>query len=607
MPIRLLSSQLINQIAAGEVVERPASVLKELLENSLDAGASRINIEIEQGGIRLIKVVDNGFGIAKEELSLALSRHATSKISDLDDLLHVTSLGFRGEALPSIASVSRLGLTSYTGDGSSGWYVEGDGGDRIEPPRPAVHPLGTSVEVRDLFFNVPARRKFLRKERTEFGHIQSLVNRLALSRFDVTFDLRHNQRPIYQYRSAGGRAGMEQRLSDVCGSRFAGQSVYVEQSGADLHLWGWIAQPTFSRSQADLQYFYVNGRMVRDKVVIHAARQAYRDVMFHGRYPAYVLYLELDPGRVDVNAHPTKHEIRFRDSRLVHDFLFQTLKKVIASLRPGDAANMAEHYRELRNENPEASGSSNLDVGTGFGYEKPSQRPLPMSNPSVSEQIGTYRQVADAALELSTQGISHKSMESRIPLLGYALAQLHGIYILSQNEQGLVLVDMHAAHERIVYERLKLEFEAEGVKNQSLLVPMAVTVSRSEADAVEDHRDVFESLGFEVDRLTQEKLLIRRVPTILSSVDVCALVVDVIADLIIHDSSSRIRESVNEVFSTMACHASVRAHRKLNIAEMNALLRDMESTDRAGQCNHGRPTWVQLSIGQLDKLFKRGQ
>jgi DNA mismatch repair protein MutL len=607
MPIRLLSSQLISQIAAGEVVERPASALKELLENSLDAGASRINIEIEQGGIRRMKVTDNGFGIPKEELSLALSRHATSKISNLDDLLCVTSLGFRGEALPSIASVSRLGLTSYTGDGSSGWYVEGDGGDRIEPPRPVVHPLGTSVEVRDLFFNVPARRKFLRKERTEFGHIQSLVNRLALSRFDVAFDLRHNQRPIYQYRSAGGRAGMEQRLSDVCGSRFVGQSVYVEHSGADLHLWGWVGQPTFSRSQADLQYFYVNGRMVRDKVVIHAARQAYQDVMFHGRYPAYVLYLELDPSRVDVNAHPTKHEIRFRDSRLVHDFLFQTLKKVIADLRPGDAANMAEQHRELRNENPEASSRSNLAVGTGFSYEKPSQRPLAMSNPPVSEQIAIYRQVADAALELSTQDISHRSLESRIPLLGYALAQLHGIYILAQNEQGLVLVDMHAAHERIVYERLKLEFEAEGVKSQSLLVPMGVTVSRSEADAAEDHRDVFESLGFEVDRLTEEKLLIRRVPSILSNVNVCALVVDVIADLLTHESSNRIQESINEVFSTMACHGSVRAHRELNTAEMNALLRDMESTDRAGQCNHGRPTWVQLSIEQLDKLFKRGQ
>lgn len=610
MPIRLLPQQLINQIAAGEVVERPSSVLKELLENSLDAGATQIDIEVEQGGVRRLKVTDNGCGIPRDELSLALSRHATSKIADYRDLTHVSSLGFRGEALPSIASVSRLRLTSCTDSDSNGWCVEGDGGDHIERPRPAPHAVGTTVEVRDLFFNVPARRKFLRKERTEFNHMDSLVSRIALSRFDVALDLRHNQRSIRQYRVAGERQAMEQRLSDVCGSRFVQQSVYIEHSGSGLRLRGWMGLPTFSRSQADLQYFYVNGRIVRDKILVHAVRQAYRDVLFHGRHPAYVLFLEMDPALVDVNAHPSKHEVRFRESRLVHDFLFHTLKKVIADLRPGDAPNQAEHHRGLVNESPAASNRQNAGTVNTTAKPTDSQLPLPVTAAPVAQQMGLYRQLAETAAEYSGEevhAVSKGDEADEIPPLGYALAQLHGIYVLAENERGMVLVDMHAAHERIVYEKFKRDFEAQGVRSQALLVPFGLTVSRSEAEVAEHHGTMFESLGFELDRLAPEKLLIRRIPSMLSDTNIPKLVHDVLSDLLAHGSSSRINDTINAVLSTMACHGSVRANRKLTLAEMNSLLRDMEQTERAGQCNHGRPTWVQLGIEQLDKMFKRGQ
>ena len=602
MPIRRLPPQLINQIAAGEVVERPASVVKELLENSLDAGATTIDIEVEQGGIKLLRVTDNGCGIHEQELVLALSRHATSKISSLDDLMRVNSLGFRGEALPSIASVSRILLTSFTEAGGNGWRIRGDGGDGVEGPGPAAHPRGTTVEVRDLFFNVPPRRKFLRKERTEFGHIDTLVSRIALSRFDVGFELRHNKRIIHQYRVAEGGESMQRRMAEVCGERFASQSIYLEQSGAELHLWGWIAQPTFSRSQPDLQYFYVNGRMVRDKVVTHAVRQAYRDVLFHGRHPAYVLYLELDSALVDVNVHPTKHEVRFRDARLIHDFLFHTLKKVIAELSPDKTQNQVEHFGSLTSEDSVAAAAvlmSDARAGT--------QRPLEMGSYPLAEQMQAYGVMRENALMQVGQREAEERNDSGAPPLGYALAQLHRIYIVAQNEKGMVLVDMHAAHERIVYERLKADFKARTIVSQPLLLPITVTVSRNEADTAEQWRDVFDTLGFELDRLTPEKILIRRVPDILRDADVQAIVRDVIADLSMHGSSDRIPEKIDEVFASMACHGSVRANRKLTIDEMNSLLRDMEHTERSGQCNHGRPTWVQLEIEHLDKLFKRGQ
>lgn len=603
MPIRQLPPQLINQIAAGEVVERPSSVVKELLENSLDAGASKIAIDVEQGGIKYLRVVDNGCGIPREELEMALHSHATSKICSLDDLNCVSSLGFRGEALPSIASVSQLSLISCAGDSLGGWSIEGNGhGERCDPPKPAVHPVGTSVEVHDLFFNVPARRKFLRTERTEFSHIENVIARIALSHYGVHFVLRHNQRAVTQFYAAEDRAAMEQRIKAICGPRFADHSVYLETANAGLRLWGWLAQPSFSRSQADLQYWYVNDRVVKDRVLAHAVRQAYQDVLFHGRHPAYVLYLELDPAQVDVNAHPTKHEVRFRESRLVHDFVFHTLKKAIADLRPGYVCNELEVPQELSNH-------PGVEARSGYtaSYSPPRQNALPMHTNTVAEQMDVYKSLCAAAEELvSSPGVCN-APANEIPPLGYALAQLHDTYVVAQNAQGMVLVDMHAAHERIVYEQLKKDLGDQGIQSQSLLLPIVLAVSRSEANYAEQNQAIFDSLGFELDRLAPEKLVIRRVPLALRDTDLQALVQDVLAELGTHGYTNLIQESIHHVLATMACHGSVRAHRKLSLAEMNTLLREMESTERAGQCNHGRPTWVQFSIGQLDKLFNRGQ
>jgi DNA mismatch repair protein MutL len=607
MPIRVLSLQLINQIAAGEIIERPASVVKELLENSLDAGATRIAIDVEQGGIKRLKVNDNGFGIPKDELALALSRHATSKIGSLDDLTRVASLGFRGEALPSIASVSRLILTSTVNGTDTGWRVEGEGMDNINPPVPAAHPTGTTVEVCDLFFNIPARRKFVRTERTEFAHIASLMQKIALSRFEVAFNLRHNQRVVHQFRTASDRQSKEHRVAEVYGQRFMEQGVYLEHAGAGLKLSGWIAQPTFSRSQPDLQFFYVNGRMVRDRTVTHAVRQAYEDVLFHGRHPAYLLYLEMEPGLIDVNVHPAKHEVRFREARLIHDFVLHSLRQVIAELQPGESQNLAEYHRTPVNENPATSRFSIVKESAVATYSSPFQPVLPLDSSAVPNQIQTYGIFNANANEMAAGASAAFVDATEIPPLGFALAQLHGIYIVAQNAQGMVLVDMHAAHERIVYERLKATFEDEGIRSQPLLVPVSLRVSRQEADVAEQNQQIFQSLGLEIDRLSPTHILIRQVPIELGEADVQALVRDVIADLVMHGTSSRIREGIDNVLSSMACHGSVRAHRKLTLAEMNSLLRDMERTPRSGQCSHGRPTWVQLSIDQLDKFFKRGQ
>ncbi|HEY9198028.1 MAG TPA: DNA mismatch repair endonuclease MutL [Gammaproteobacteria bacterium] len=589
MPICLLPPQLVNQIAAGEVVERPASVVKEVLENSLDAGARRVEIDIEQGGRALIRVRDDGIGIARDELALALARHATSKIASLEDLEQVASLGFRGEALPSIASVSRLSLTSRTAHTEAGWRVSGDGSERAMSPEPAAHPPGTTVEIRDLFFNTPARRKFLRAEATEFKHIEDVVRRIALSRFGVDITLSHNQRALWRLPAAESRAQRDQRIARLCGQPFIEQSLFVEQAAVDLRLSGWIAQPTFSRSQTDLQYFFVNGRVVRDKLIAHAVRQAYQDVLFHGRHPAFVLYLDIDPAAVDVNVHPAKHEVRFRDSRLVHDFLFRSLHEALAAVRPAasPAANM-----------PAAS------VLPGAGRDAPRQQPMPLR---VAEHIETYAALhprGETAAVASLPALRH---ESEAPPLGYALAQLHGIYILAQNAAGLVLVDMHAAHERITYERLKRGFEGEGIRAQPLLVPVTVAVSEREAALAEEAAEVFAELGLEIDRLGPERLVVRQVPALLRDADVATLVRDVLSDMSAHGISTRLREAHNAMLSTMACHGSVRANRHLSTAEMNALLRDMEQTERSGQCNHGRPTWVQLRLEELDRLFLRGQ
>lgn len=624
--IKLLSPRLANQIAAGEVVERPSSVIKELLENSLDAGATRLEIDVEEGGIKLMRVRDNGGGIERDDLPLALSRHATSKIYELDDLEAVATLGFRGEALASISSVARLTLISSTTEDSAGWQVVAEGRDMETQVSPAPHPRGTTVEVRDLFFNTPARRKFLRTDKTEYTHLEDVVKRLALSRFDVAFNLRHNNRAIYSWRAGDSQLEQERRVAQVCGPAFMENAVHIDIERSGLRLWGWVAQPTFSRSQADLQHFYVNGRAIRDKLVSHAVRQAYQDVLYHGRHPAFVLYLELDPSTVDVNVHPTKHEVRFRDNRSVHDFIYSSLHHALARVRPEDtlARRDTSESDEAPGVNPFALSSPKAVQGIaagefkgqetiGFrapvssGYQSNYQSSFRPSSPdenSVREQMAVYGALHASPLINNPLPETHSE---DIPPLGYALAQLKGIYILAENAQGLILVDMHAAHERITYERMKESFGCGGIQTQPLLVPESIAVSEKEADCAENFSDIFKSLGFELQRAGPETILIRQIPVILNRAKVEQLVRDVLSDLIEHGTSERIQHHINEILGTMACHGSVRANRKLTIPEMNALLRDMEATERSGQCNHGRPTWLLQSLDDLDKLFMRGQ
>lgn len=627
--IQLLSPRLANQIAAGEVVERPASVIKELLENCLDAGARRIDVEVEQGGIKLLRVRDDGGGIPADDLPLALARHATSKIRELEDLESVMSLGFRGEALASISSVSRLTMTSRTADAEQAWQVETEGRDMQPRVQPAAHPVGTSVEVRDLFFNTPARRKFLRAEKTEFDHLQEVIKRLALARFDVAFHLRHNGKTIFSLHEAADEVARARRVGAVCGPAFLEQALPIEIERNGLHLWGWVGLPTFSRSQPDLQYFYVNGRMVRDKLVAHAVRQAYRDVLYNGRHPTFVLFLEVDPATVDVNVHPTKHEVRFRDSRMVHDFLYGTLHRALAEVRPDDQLappgattltvprpsgleagefgpqgemSLSEKVLEAPAAARTWSGSGGSSGGGGgYSYQPPRQ-----DLPPAAEAQGAYRAYFAPLPEQSAPQPLPESAQD-VPPLGYALAQLKGIYILAENAHGLVLVDMHAAHERITYERLKIAMDSEGLRGQPLLVPESLAVSEREADCAEEHSAWFSRLGFELQRLGPETLAIRQVPALLKQAEATQLVRDVLADLLEYGTSDRIQAHLNELLGTMACHGAVRANRRLTLPEMNALLRDMEITERSGQCNHGRPTWTQLGLDELDKLFLRGR
>ena len=607
--IHLLSPRLANQIAAGEVVERPASVVKEVLENSLDAGATRVDIDVEAGGSKLIRIRDNGSGMAAQDLPLALARHATSKIESLEDLERVGSLGFRGEALASIGSVSRLTLTSNPAQGSSeGSSAACEGREMDVEVRPAPHPQGTTVEVRDLFFNTPARRKFLRTEKTEFNHLEEVVKRLALSRFDVAFSLRHNGRVLHNLKPGNSQAERQRRVATVCGPAFMEQALYIETDLPQFKLWGWVGLPTFSRSQADLQYFFVNGRVIRDRLVAHAVKQAYRDVLYHGRHPAFVLYLELDPAQVDVNVHPTKHEVRFRDGRDVHSFIFSSLHRALADVRPGGApTDPGGHSDE----------GMVVDVSTG---EITRQGGLSLVSQSAAgsglQAYGGYRAPAAPAPGQAMEQVRdyaqlHRMPEvdgdQAVPPLGYALAQLQGIYVLAENAQGLVLVDMHAAHERITYERLKAARADEGIRSQPLLVPRAVAVSQREVQVALEHARLFSRLGMVVEVGGEESLVIREIPIMLRDSDVEQLLRDVLADLIEFGSSDRIESHLDEILSTMACHGSVRANRRLTIPEMNALLRDMEETERSGQCNHGRPTWTQMSLDELDKLFLRGR
>ncbi|ARQ90722.1 DNA mismatch repair endonuclease MutL [Stenotrophomonas maltophilia] len=627
-PIRPLPEILINQIAAGEVVERPASVVKELVENAIDAGASRVDIDLEEGGVRLIRIRDNGSGIAPEQLPLAVSRHATSKIADLDDLESVATLGFRGEALPSIASVSRFTLSSRRAHDEHGSALQIEGG-KIGEVTPRAHAPGTTVEVRELFYNVPARRKFLRAERTELGHIEEWLRSLALARPDVELRVSHNGKASRRYKP--GDLYSDARLAETLGEDFANQAVRVDHSGAGLRLHGWIAQPRYSRASADQQYLYVNGRSVRDRSVAHAVKMAYGDVLYHGRQPAYVLFLELDPTRVDVNVHPAKHEVRFRDSRLVHDFVYRTLKDALADTRAGmsaqeigagpvhpadaTAAPMASSagasgFGLVRGPAP---GAGSGGGGGGFSGWRP-QQPLGLQ---VADAPAAYAALyaAPAGAERGAalpsmpteNGLPVTSADAGVPPLGYAIAQLHGIYILAENAEGLIVVDMHAAHERIGYERLKNAHDGIGLQSQPLLVPITLAVGEREADTAESEAETLAALGFEVTRAGPGSLHVRSIPALLAHAEPEGLLRDVLTDLREHGQSRRVASARDELLSTMACHGAVRANRRLTVPEMNALLRDMEITERSGQCNHGRPTWARFSLAEIDRWFLRGR
>jgi DNA mismatch repair protein MutL len=578
MPIRELSAHLVNQIAAGEVVERPASVVKELLENSLDAGASRIEVDLEEAGVKLCRVRDDGAGIPGDELALALSRHATSKISSLDELEQVATLGFRGEALPSIASVSRLVIRSRERTADSGFMLDGaDGGSGGVSP--VAHPPGTTIEVRDLFFNTPARRRFLRSERTEFGRVREVIERIALSRSSVALRVTHNQRQILDLPAAVTPSELVDRVSRVCGREFTDNAIYIQRESGGMLLRGWLVRPVHARSQPDLQYMFLNGRAIRDKLLAGAVRAGYRDVLYRDRWPAFVLYLDMDPAWVDVNAHPAKQEVRFREPGPVRDFVRRTVEAAVAE--PA-GTGLRDHggYAEL----PMASRQNPLSFS------------VPVSYGIVREQLASYSKLA-APLA---------SRDHTAPL-GYALAQLHGVYILAQNADGLVIVDAHAAHERISYERLKAEIRQSAVQLQTLLVPPSLAVSEREGDQVEQHRELLERCGFLLSRIAPDRVVVRGIPAMLAGVDPGTLVRELLpglgGELVLDD----LLNVLDRVLAGTACHAAIRANRRLSIEEMNSLLRDMERTERSDQCNHGRPTRVALSMAELDQLFARGR
>lgn len=594
--IQKLSTLLSNQIAAGEVIDRPASVVKELVENSLDAGANKIEVDIESGGGRLIRVRDNGVGIHADDLVLALNRHATSKIRQLDDLENIYTLGFRGEALASMSSVSRLTLSSSTLNQQSGWQVIMQGTDDEPKLQPTAHPEGTTVEVRDLFFNTPARKKFLRTEKTEFDHIDEWIKRIALSCFGVSFTLKHNQKMVRQYRAAETHKECEQRVASLCGRTFVENALHFEVESNDLKLSGWIAHPHFSRAQADLQYFYVNGRVIRDKLVNHAVRQAYHDVMYGDRHPAFVLFLKIPAEQVDVNVHPTKQEVRFRDSRWIHGFISRVIHDALANVRPNDSI---VHEKTVV-ENVVISPSPIMPVHQNKMSIYNKSQEITTSDISLLEKPKSF--LSEKKLAVQTVDVCED-----IPPLGFAFAQFKNIYILAENEEDLILVDMHAAHERILYETLKKQFADQKIISQPLLIPVTITLSESEVDHIDAYQNIFHSLGMLIERIDRTAIVVREMPDLLRESDIEQLVRDVVSDLIENQKSSRLNEKIHELLGTMACHAAVRAQRKLTVPEMNALLRAMETTNHSGQCNHGRPTWVKFSLAELDKLFLRGR
>ena len=596
MPIRILSGELVDQIAAGEVIERPASVVKEIVENSLDAGATRIEIDVERGGVGLVRVRDDGRGIDAQELPLALARHATSKITSLDELEAVTTLGFRGEALPSIGSVARLRIASRVAGAQAGAEILCEGGLHAEV-RPAAQPPGTTVEVRDLFFNVPARRKFVRSDATELSHIATLVERLALSRFDVSFRLRQGTRVLLDAPAVGAAGDERMRLEQVLGPDFAAAAIAVRHAAGPVLLSGWAGLPTRSRAQADQQFWFVNGRSVRDRLLMNAVRLAYRDVLYHGRHAAYVLYLTLPPQLVDVNAHPAKLEVRFRDSRQIHEFVFRALERALADTKPDltSPAAPAGALEGLRTHESTASGGE----GNGGG------------GPAAGASLPLYSETRDpwqlvAAVRGATAAAAVGLPQGEEPL-GTALAQLHGAYILAQNIEGMVLVDMHAAHERVLYERFKAERERSALASQHLLEPIALEVKAHELARILEERAQWEAAGFEIDALGDTRLALRRVPAVLNLREIRAVVTSLLADLALDTRTHHLEGAADRFLGTLACRSAIHAHRRLSIQEMNALLRQMEATERANQCNHGRPTWTRLTLQQLDQLFLRGR
>ncbi|GAB3679211.1 DNA mismatch repair endonuclease MutL [Salinisphaera aquimarina] len=610
MPIRLLDDQLISQIAAGEVVERPASIVKELMENSLDAGAAWIHVDIEHGGLRRIMIRDDGSGIGAEELPLAVARHATSKIDSLGALESVASLGFRGEALASIASVGQLTITSRRAEDAHAWAISPHVSEVV---RPAAHDVGTRVEVRELFARIPARRKFLRTPATEFGHIRKAFNQLVLSRFDVGFVLHHDGSETVRLEPATTVDAMRRRVSTLVGGAFDEHAVEVDEQAAGMRLTGWIATPGFSRGQADRQFSYVNARPIRDKVFNHGVRLAYRDLLHNQRHPAYVLYLSVDPRQVDVNAHPAKAEVRFRESRLVHDFVFRSIGRALAAVEA----------------TPHAARQVDLPVSPAPGLTDgaSTQRPAPIfPGPSRGLDLAPRASVAQARASYAFQmpgaepvrdqdaaavvpGAAADQPDCDIPALGYALAQLHDIYILAQNAEGLILVDMHAAHERVLYEQLKAEFSSGTIQSKRLLVPESLSLAEAEAAAIEQNAEALMAVGLELTRSGPTTALLRGVPALLAGGDYVALAYDLIGEL--GEGGLRgadgVRDAIDDVLADMGCKAAVKAGRRLTLAEMNALLRDMEHTDRAGHCNHGRPSWIQVDMAGLDRLFMRGK
>ena len=625
--IQLLPDLLINQIAAGEVIERPASALKELLENSLDAGATEIAVQLEGGGVKLLRVRDNGGGIAPEQLPLALMRHATSKIASLDDLQRVASMGFRGEALASMAAVAQVTLTSRNADAAHAWKIEAADGTQSAAV-PAAHAQGTSVEMRELYFNTPARRKFLKSENTEFAWCEEVFKRIALSRPDVAFSLQNNGRMQWQLPAQT----LQQRITAILGAEFSQHTVVVERQIAGLHLYGIAALPAYSRSTRDEQYFFVNGRFVRDKVLMHAVRQAYQDILHHQRHPAFILFLELPPEQLDVNVHPAKSEVRFRESQGIHQFVFHALQDALSTTMKNEAPDSSFRRR------PESSDSEQLDSGlrritsdlpvgglsrmassfTNDNRFDPQQHTIPFG---AAQQQATYRlweSLTEKGEEGSEKSNSAPAFDVSLPSspftlpaqehpLGFALGQLSGIYILAQNQQGLVVVDMHAAHERIVYEKLKTAFDRQQMPTQPLLIPVTFSADTLDVATAEEEQEALHQLGFELAPISTNTLAVRAMPAMLKQARAEAAAREVLHELREFGASRALTERRNELLATLACHSAVRANQQLSIPEMNAILREMELTERADQCNHGRPTWFQVTLAELDAMFMRGK